>query len=127
MNEVANAWIVQAPKQFTQVPVGFYHAAFVGVEEHKLQDGSLKWRWTWKITTGPETGKIASALTERSINPNTHAGRLIAGLLGRVIVVGEDVQDAIDTCKGKVYTVSVQPGPKGGKPSVQSVGKPPQM
>jgi hypothetical protein len=109
------------------VPIGFYSAAYKGVEEVKLPDGSLKWRFAWEVKAGPETGHVASALVDRSISPNTHAGRLIAGLLGRAIVVGENVQDAIDACKGKVYAVSVQQGPKGGKPSVQSVGQPPAM
>ncbi len=126
MTEAANPWIVQAPKQSAQVPIGFYTAAFNGVEEVKLQDGSLKWRFAWEVKTGPEQGKQASALVDRSINPNTHAGRLIAGLLGRAIIVGENVQASVDACKGKTYLVSVQAGPKGGKPSAQSVGKPPE-
>jgi hypothetical protein len=128
MNEEANnLWIVQAPKQITPVPVGFHTGAFAGVDDVKLQDGSLKWRFSWEVKAGPEQGKVASALVNQGINPNTHAGRLIAGLLGRPIVVGENVKTAIDGCRGKTFLVSVQPGPKGGKPSVQSVGLPPQM
>ena len=123
----ASPWVVQVPKQTAQVPVGRYFADFQGVNEIKLQDGSQKWRWEWAVTTGPEAGKVASALTDQSISPTTLPGVLISGLIGRAIVAGENVKAALDACKGKPYLVSVQPGPKGGKPCVRMASKPPQM
>lgn len=123
----ANPWVVQTPKQVAQVPVGFYTASFKEVEEVKLQDGSLKWRFTWEVKGGAEAGKQATALTDRNINANTLPGVLISGLLGRAIIPGENVQASVDACKGKTYLVSVQPGPKGGKPCGRTVGQPPAM
>ncbi len=64
-------------------------------------------------------------MCDRTINPNTLAGTLIAGLLGKAVVIGDDVKAEIDACVGKTYLASVQPGPKGGKPGVRSCGKPP--
>ena len=126
-NEVVNPWVVQPPKQTAQVPIGMYAVAFKGIEEVKLPDGSPKWRIAYEVQSGPSAGKIASALVDKTINPNTLSGRLIAGILGRPIVAGENVQAAIEACVGKSYVVSVQPGPKGGKPGVKSCGVPPTM
>lgn len=124
----ANPWVVQPPKQTGQVPNGFYTGEFQGVEEFALpQDGSLKWRFAWQVDNGPEKGKMATALTDRSISPTTLPGRLIAGLLGRPLVAGENVQEAVAACVGEHFLVSVEAGPKGGKPGVRSCGKPPQM
>lgn len=36
MNEQTNPWIVQAPKQNAQMPVGSYYAEFCGVEDVTL-------------------------------------------------------------------------------------------
>ena len=122
--KVVDPWVVQAPKQAEQVPCGPYLSFFKGVEEFTLQSGELKWRFVWEVKSGPEKGKVASALCDRSIRPNTLAGTLIVGLLGRPIVVGENVKEAIDGCKGKSFFVTVQPGPKGGKPGVRFCGEP---
>ncbi len=127
MPENTNPWVVQAPKQTAQVPVGFYTAAFKGVEDYTLQSGETKWRFAWEVESGPHKGESASALTNPAINKNTLGGRLISGLLGKDIVVGENVKEAVDACRGKPYLVSVQPGPQGGKPGVQSCGQPPAM
>jgi hypothetical protein len=122
-------WIVQAPKQAGdwQVAVGFHLGIFKGVEEYKMQDGSVKWRFAWEVQKGQEQGKLATALTDRKISPTTLPGALITGLLGRPLVAGEDVKAAVDACVNKAYLVNVQPGPKGGKPGVRSVGQPPPM
>ena len=117
----ADPWIVQAPKQTEQVPVGSYVSTFKGVTEIKLQDGSQKWRWAWTVSKGTEAGKVASSLTDRTISPTSLPGILIAGLLGRQLKPGENVKAAIDACIGKSYMIGVQPGPKGGKPCVRMV------
>ena len=64
-----------------------------------------------------------------NLTPNTHAGRLISGLVGRPIVPGEDVNNLwaeMQQAVGKKWAVTVAPGPKGGKPSVQQVSLPPE-
>ncbi len=120
-------WVVQAPKQREQLPIGNYIGPFKGVEEIKLQDGSLKWRWSWTVKSGPAAGKVASCLTDKSISPTTLPGRIISGLLGRALIPGENVKESIDACVGKDYMVAVQTGPQNGKPCVRMVTKLPQM
>lgn len=126
-------WVVQEPKKpFEQLPVGFYVGMFKGVEDVKVKptregDTGERWRFKWEVSSGEHQGKIASALTDKTISTNTQTGVLISGLLGRQLVSGESVKGAIDACQGKVCMVGVQPGPKGGKPQVRSCGLPPQM
>lgn len=82
-------WIVQEPKaKFEPLPVGFYMGPFKGVEDVKVTpakpgDTGERWRFTWEVQSGDHKGKVATALTERTINPNKLPGRLIAGLLDR--------------------------------------------
>jgi hypothetical protein len=110
-----NPWVVREKKEFTPLPIGFYQGGFLGIEEVTLPDGSHKWRFSWKALTGEFKDKIATALCNRDIAINTHAGRLISGLLGRQLVAGEDVLAAVKAYVGKVYLLSVGAGPKGGK------------
>jgi hypothetical protein len=110
------------------VSIGFHVGPFKGIEDFKLPNSSeLKWRFAWEVQSGSEKGNFATSVTDRSIDPNKLAGVLIAGLLGRPLVPGENVEEAVKACIGKVYMVNVQPGPKGGKPCVRSVSKPPPM
>jgi hypothetical protein len=112
------------------LPSGAYIAEFVNVEpfahptDPKLQN-KLKWRW--KVASGNHTGREATALTDPVFKPTTHAGRLLAGLVGRPLVPGEDVGELWNTLQqqiGKRFTVTVGQGPKGGKPTILSVNPP---
>lgn len=123
----ADPWTVQAPKQTAPLPVAMYLAKFVGVSNHTLQTGEARWRWAWEVTSGEHVGKQASALTNIGVSPSSQAGVLIAGLIGQDLKTGDNVKSLVDACVGRVYMVSVQAGPKGGKPAVRSVGKPPAM
>jgi hypothetical protein len=126
-----NPWVVREQPQAVPVPPGMFVSKFAGWSDVTLPgqppQGGPRWRWVWQVTAGEHTGRQATALTSCDIHPASHAGILIAGLLGRPLVPGENVQAAIQACVGQVYLVSVQIGPKGGKPAVRSVGKPPQM
>jgi hypothetical protein len=106
--------------------VNNYFGEYVGVTDQDLS-GETKWRWTWKVKTGNAKGKDATALTNRTISPNTHAGQLVKGLLGRDISPGENVETALKQCVGKTYLIAYKPGPKGGKPAVREVGPVPEM
>ena len=128
MNTNNNPWIVQAPsKGYEALPVGAYVGKFTGTVEHPLQGGELRWKWRWEVTAGEHKGKEANCLTECKVNELIKSGRLIAGMLGRPLVVGEDPKAALDACMGQTYMVSVAPGPKGGKPCVQMVAQMPTM
>lgn len=119
-------WIIQAPTQTEQVPIGSYQARFVSVGNFKLK-GEDRLKWVWEVVNGEHTGHKATALTSLSLKDSVHAGRLLSGLLNRQLIVGENVENAINACKGKMYMVSVQRGPQGGKPSVQYVSSLPEM
>jgi hypothetical protein len=136
MIENHNDWVVQAPKpKYEELPVGMYASDFAKVEDivmdtkyiTKPNDDGKRWRWSWSVATGQHTGKFATALTDKNLNPNSPAGMLIRGLLGRDLQVGENIKASIDACVSKRYLVSVAPGPRGGKPAVRSVSVPPEM
>jgi hypothetical protein len=121
-------WVVKAAKQTAPLPVGMYLADFKGVENYTLPGtADVRWRWAWTVATAEHTGKEASALTNQDITPNTLPGRLIEGLIGKPLVAGDSVKALVDGCTGKRYLVSVQAGPKGGKPGVKAVSIPPAM
>jgi hypothetical protein len=124
-----NPWVVRQ-SGFVPIPPGSYIADFIGVSEVTIQTPKgpgVRWRWQWAVATGQQAGHIASAMTECDISPQTLAGRLIAGLIGRDVKAGDDVRAAVEDCKGKRYLIAVQPGPKGGKAGVRMVGPVPTM
>ncbi len=112
------------------LPPGAYFAVFLSLEPFTNDKVADKLRFTFQVASGQQQGRNATALTDQRITPNTHAGRLIAGLVGRALTPGEDMSAVWQTLQsriGKRYMVTVQAGPKGGKPSVQSVALPPEM
>jgi hypothetical protein len=125
-DQTSNPWVVQEAKKFEPLPIGAYTGVFKGVEPCELE-GKPKWRFVFEVATGEHKGKTERTLVSPDIKPTTHAGQVISGLLGRALVAGENVEAAIKACVGQAYLIVVQPGPKGGKPSVRMVSKPPAM
>ncbi len=123
----ADAWVVK-PSGTEPLPVGPYQAGFLGVADYSNPDKGIadKWQWTWEVVTGPHKGKKATAMTDRRLTPATHPGRLLTGMLGRPLVAGEDLKAAVDGLAGQPSLIRVAPGPKGGRPSVQSADRPPE-
>jgi len=111
------------------VPLGGYFAQFLRAEPFSMPEKEIenKLRWQWEVVSGSQQGKLISALTDARITSQTHAGRLLTGMAGRALTVGEDVNALIMSFMGKRYLCTHQNGPKGGKPSVQSVSPPPEM
>ncbi len=112
------------------LPPNAYYAKFVSVEPFSNDRVQGKLRWRWEVASGTCKGREASALTDTKITAFTQSGRLLAGLLQRQLVPGEDMAKLwadLQACVGKAYMVTVQAGPKGGKPSVQAVSLPPEM
>jgi len=122
------AMVVQAGG-IEPVPLGSYFATFVSAEPFSMPEKGLenKIRWQWRVANGPHKDKIISALTDARVTPQTHAGRLLSGMAGRTLTPGEDVNALIASFVGKRFLSSIAPGPKGGRPSVQSVSPPPDM
>ncbi len=121
-----NAFVVQAATA-EPLPVNSYFATFKTVEPFSNASIVDRWRWSWEVVTGNHKGRLATALTDQRITALNHAGRLLSGMLGRPLQPGEDLSALIESFKGKKFLVVVANGPKGGKPSVQSVSQPPEM
>ena len=122
------AMVVQAGG-IEPVPLGSYFATFLSAEPFSMPEKGLenKIRWQWEVVSGPQKGKIISALTDARVTPQTHAGRLLSGMLARTLTPGEDANLLISSLMGKRFLCGQAPGPKGGKPSVQSVSLPPDL
>lgn len=118
---VVDPWVVKASGG-EPLPVGLYTATFTKVEAFENAEKGIvaKWKWQWTIASGVHKGKIGSALTDQSISPHTHSGRLVAGMAGLAIAYGDNVKAMVDAFVGQTYMVRQAAGPKGGKPSVQS-------
>ena len=111
------------------LPPNAYYASFQKVEPFANEKVSGKLRFCWDVVSGTHKGRIATALVDANLTPQTHAGRLIGGILGRPLVPGESVGElwiALQKAIGTRFMVTVSAGPKGGKPSVQSVSLPPE-
>jgi hypothetical protein len=109
------------------LPPGSYFATFESVVPYSNDKVTNKLRWVWKVVSGPQTGREATALTDQKLTAGNHAGRLVSGMAGRSLQSGEDVSALLGSFIGKKYLVTVASGPKGGKPSVQNVTTPPEM
>jgi len=108
------------------LPEGMYYATFAGVADHMVE-GVSKWRWAWTVKSGDMTGREASALTDKCVNPNTLPGRIVRGLANREIKTGENFKGVVDEAVGKTFMIYVAKGPQGGKAGVKVVSTPPSM
>jgi hypothetical protein len=124
----SSAFVVQSAS-VEPLPVGSYFTMFKSVEPFSNASGTVKdkWRWAWEVVSGTHKGKMATALTDQKLTAMNHAGRLVSGMAGRGLQANEDVSALLASFVGKPFLVSVATGPKGGKPSVQSVSQPPEM
>lgn len=109
------------------LPPASYFAVFETVTPFSNDKVSDKLRWVWRVVSGPHAGRESTALTDVRVTVHNHAGRLVSGMAGRVLQSGEDVSELLATFIGKKYLVTVAPGPKGGKASVQNVTPLPEM
>ena len=89
MGDIVDPWTMQAAKPKGEpLAEGMYNATFAGVADH-VAGGVIKWRWAWTVKSGPMTGREASALTDKNVNPKTFPGRIVAGLAGRELKTGK--------------------------------------
>lgn len=121
-----NSFIVQASAS-EPLPNGAYIGEFITVAPFSNDKIKDRWKWSWRVLSGTHLGREATALTDTKITQHTHSGRLLTGMAGRNLVAGEDLTSLIAGLTGKRFLVTISPGPKGGKPSVQTVSLPPEM
>ena len=128
-------WVFQESKkcQHVELPVNqSYAVIFKAVEDYVIKDKTTGvektvWKWSWEVKSGEFKGVISDTLTDRIINPDTFVGKLISGLIGRELKKDDHFKSLIEACIGKTYIGVCQAGPKGGKPCIRTISKPPEM
>jgi hypothetical protein len=104
------------------IPPGTYAAEFVGVEAQEANEYGAGLKWTWRIISGPHAGATATRITGPAPTRANACGKILAGLLGRPLAEGEDVDTT--ALKGRRYFIVVEATEKGGS-KVANVSAPP--
>ena len=101
------------------VPVGNFVGQFTSVEPHNHKEYGDGLLWKFRISQGPQTGKTALRFTGPTPSPNTIAGHLAAGLLGRPLKPDEEIDFA--NFVGKSFLIIVEPAKKEGMTRVAAI------
>lgn len=95
-----------------EVPAGWYVAKFVGTEAREPikesrfgNEGAPRMGWLWEVTEGPHRGKKISQESGVRASLKSTAMRMITGLSGGKIAVGQQVDT--DGFVGNLYRVKV--------------------
>jgi hypothetical protein len=106
------------------VPVGSYTGTFAGIEKAPpFKDYAEGIRWKFTIDAGPYSGQMTSRVTGLTPSPKNGAGKMLAGLVGRAIREGEQIDP--DTYIGKRFMLVVAAGKEGGTRVEAIVAMPP--
>ena len=103
------------------VPPGSYMATFVGYKAVTNKLGPAL-EWSWQIVSSSHAKAIARRLTDTKVSPGNATGKIISGLLGRALSIGETPD--LGTCIGKVYLIVVATTSNGGS-RVETASVPP--
>src|SRR5262245_1259917 len=90
------------------VPPGNYTAQFAGFEATRHKDYGPGVCWKFRITQGPQKGKTALRFTGPTLSPNSACGRMVSGLAGRALELGEEIDVA--RYVGNAYLIVVEQG-----------------
>jgi hypothetical protein len=93
--------------QPSSVPPGKYHARFLGVEDSTHIEYGVGLRWIFEILSGAHAGKRAARVTDATFTPRNSAGRMLTGLAGRPLPLGEAIE--ADEFVGREYTITIEP------------------
>jgi hypothetical protein len=97
------------------IPQGTYHVKFEGLEpvaENKEKGYGAGVRWKFVVISGALAGQKTSRVTTTTPTEKNGAGKMLAGLLGRALAVGEQVD--VETYIGKPYIALVEAAQGGG-------------
>jgi hypothetical protein len=92
-------------------PPGTYHAKWLGFESAQHSEYGAGLKWTWEILNGAHAGQKASRITSATPTPQNAAGKILAGILGRQLQPGEDVD--LQAFVGRPYLIIVDRTDKG--------------
>ena len=106
------------------MPEGMHYAVFTTTESvparewegKQLEEGV---RWAYEVSVGPHKGRRLSTITGTVPTEKNGCGRILAGMFGRPIKPGEDID--IEPLIGQTFLVNVQ----GGK--IVTVAVPPDV
>lgn len=103
-----------------EVSAGWYVARFVGTEAREPikesrfgNEGAPRMGWLWEVTEGPMRGKKISQESGVRASLKSTAMRMLTGLSGGKVAVGQQVDT--DTFVGKLYRVKVAVNPDSDK------------
>jgi hypothetical protein len=103
-----------------EVPAGRYVARFVGTEDRKPFEesrfgntGEPRMGWLFEVAEGPDRGKRISQESGCRASPSSTAARMIAGLTGGDVQLGQRLD--VDQFIGRLYVVKVAVNPKSDK------------
>ncbi len=103
----------------------------MGTESYEHDEFGPGLRWEFRVLTGDYSGQFISRITGRSPGPRNACGRLLSGLLGRVVSPGEEIEtdslrhqrfivDVAETSNGSVRVEQVAPALDGGSGGAKS-------
>lgn len=102
------------------VPTGTYSARLLGYTEKppsvQFPDSGNSYVWEFDIIEGAQAGKRASRWTPTKLTMSNNFGKLVREMLGRPLVVNEDVDP--DTFINKKFTITVGPSADGKKTKI---------
>jgi hypothetical protein len=103
-----------------EVPAGWYVARFLGTESREPikesrfgNEGAPRMGWLWEVVEGPHRGKKISQESGVRASLKSTAMRMLTGLSGGKVAVGQQVDT--DTFTGKLYRVKVAVNPDSDK------------
>ena len=102
------------------VPTGTYSARLLGYTEKppsvQFPDSGNSYVWEFDIIEGAQAGKRASRWTPTKLTTGNNFGKFVREMLGRPLVVNEDVDP--DTFINKKFTITVGPSADGKKTKI---------
>ena len=102
------------------VPTGTYSARLLGYTEKppsvQFPDSGNSYVWEFDIIEGAQAGKRASRWTPTKLTTGNNFGKFVREMLGRTLVVNEDVDP--DTFINKKFTITVGPSADGKKTKI---------
>ncbi len=100
------------------VPAGAFRAKFTGVEDTEHEEYGAGFRFVFKVVGGDHDGEDATRITGDRATSKNALGKMLAGITGGGIEVGQQVD--IEACVEKEYLINVGET-KGGGTRVESV------
>lgn len=89
-------------------PPGAYVARFCGIETTTHNEYGAGLKWTWEVVNGVQAGQKATRVSSPHPTLKNACGKMIAGLLGRALAIGEDTGAEIEKLIGNNYMILVE-------------------